>query len=95
MTLFPAPILRPGWHRVRNGLHAHHPSRWSVRYCGHATAIHPYFAQSPDGKPVAANQARAFDTVKEAKDVVEDLIDGRLRLTEHPSREGWWIPEGL
>ena len=93
MTLFPTPIIRPGWHRLKRGHFAHHPSRWQVKHCGHATAIHPFFVVDPDGKHVAANGARAFDSVKEARNVVDELIDGRLRLTEHPDREDWWIPE--
>jgi hypothetical protein len=63
-----------------------------VKHCGHATAVHPFFAVDPGGKHVAANGARAFDSVEEARNVVDELIKGRLRLTEHPSREGWWIP---
>lgn len=92
MTLL-LKIIRPGWHRLKRGCYAHHPTEWQVKHCGHATALHPFFALSPDGKQVAASRARAFDSVEEAKLVVEGIIEGRLALVRHPDRAGWWIPE--
>jgi hypothetical protein len=43
---------------------------WLVIHCGHPTANHPYYGESPDGEMIIAGRY-AFDTLNDAQDAVE------------------------
>lgn len=71
------PTSKPtGWeisHRDMTGrVDEHvHPSGWKVRHCGHATAVRPWAAYSPDGLRAEIKGKGTWSSVVEAKEHAE------------------------
>jgi len=78
----------PGWtRRSESGRKTsadweHRATGWHVRHCGHPTAIHPYFAEDPDGRMVVHANGHGFDTLLQAMSAVEQLHAHQRVLVE-------------
>lgn len=96
MTRRAAMTKRPGWTRLSppgrklDALWVHDASGWRVRHCGHPTALHPYYAESPHLAPMVVSQSgQAFDTLLDAATGVESVINRKAELVElHSDRFG-------
>lgn len=72
---------REGWTsegRGKVGRVDRHESGWTIRNCGHPTALWPWSAESPEGLQVVAWHGHGWRLLADARLDVEGLVDGRL-----------------
>lgn len=53
-----------------------HESGWSVRHCGHGTALFPWYVESPEGVAYTSPSGHAWAHQGDACRVAEDLATG-------------------
>ena len=72
-------MKRQGWERIRGGCAGiwKHVSGWTVRHCGHPTALWHYYALSPSGERVLAPNGHGFQKLAQAQDAVEAILRTR------------------
>jgi hypothetical protein len=62
---------RLGWTKVESGLWDFRVAGYRVRYCGHPTALWPYYGQTPRTGLLIAPNGRGFRTLNQAQAAVE------------------------
>ena len=73
---------RPGWIRLAGGsfgVWRHRATGWTVRHCGHPTALYPYYGEPPPRDPFPLNMliapnGHAFPRLCECQAAVEAEI---------------------
>ena len=50
---------RPGWTKAHEGRWDYHATGYSVRHCGHPTALWPYYGETPEGQMISPRAAGA------------------------------------